>query len=786
MKQLLRTFYFSALSSLSFAAFASQPFNIPKVTESISVDGEMNEAVWQNAVKVDMNIVTRPYDNTKSPIQTEAWLMTDDNKLYVGFIAKDPDPSQIRAFYRDRDKAWGDDIVGLKIDSFNDQRTAYRFLSNPLGAQIDGIENEVTKKESDAWDGIWDSKGKILEDGYVVEMALPFRMLNFVEQDGKQTWGIELVRFYPREQRLRLSNIRLERGNSCELCQLAEATGFEGAEQGNNLTITPALVLGKSETLEDDGWQEDESTEASLDVRWGITPDILLNATLNPDFSTVETDQAQLSVNNTFALFFDEKRPFFLDNAEYFDSFYNLVYTRNINAPNYGGKLTARQGDHQLGIFLTDDDSTNILVPGNRGSSIAEIDDESQAAVIRYRNNTSDKLTLGWISTLRQAEDYENAVHGIDGRYKLTDEDVFRLQTLHSETEYPDDLYEQFCDADNPEDCLPDNVSDCDLSQGCDTNEQVLRTNKNGKFSGNAVKFEYRHNSRYWDFNSRYEKQNAGFRGDLGFISRVDYNKFVFGGKRKWYGEQSDWWQQIDIYSDWDITHNDDGELLEKEFDISSTIYGPYESQLFLKYTNRDAVGVRIDKSNLDIDGNTTLFTENEYHVFAEVKPIAGLYLNTKLEFGDAIDFANNRLADRQLVRGTANYNINRHLEVKLRHTFVDLSADNAAIASNNVFRARLTDLRTTYQFNIQSFVRVSLIYSNISRNPDNYLYVDPDDIDRHSRDLSAEILYGYKINPQTVFYAGYSEHQDSTTTFSDLEKDDKSLFMKVSYAWQH
>ena len=106
------------------------------------------------------------------------------------------------------------------------------------------------------------------------------------------------------------------------------------------------------------------------------TPDILLNATINPDFSTVESDAAQLSINNSFALFNQEKRPFFLDNADFFESNHNLVYTRNINAPNVGAKVTARQGDHSIGLFVTDDDSTNFLLPGNLSSSIAEIDEK--------------------------------------------------------------------------------------------------------------------------------------------------------------------------------------------------------------------------------------------------------------------------------------------------------------------------------------------------------------------------------------------------------------------------
>lgn len=764
----------------SFWSFADiQTIDIPNISGEIAIDAVLDEPQWKQAKTVLIDTVTRPYDNLPSPIKTEALLMEDGGTFYLAFIAQDPDPSKIRAFYKDRDKSWGDDLVGIKIDTYNDQRTAYRFMVNPLGVQIDGIESEVTKKESDSWDGIWESKGRITENGYLVEMALPLRMLNFNEGLNGQTWGMELVRFYPREQNLRISNTRIERDNNCEICQMVSAKGFASAKQGNNLTITPSLVIGQNrEKDDDDKWQTDDNIEPSLDVRWGVTPDILLNATINPDFSTVETDNAQLNINNNFALFFEEKRPFFLDNADYFDSNYNLVYTRNINAPNYGAKLTGREGDHSFGVFLTDDDSTNILIPGNRNSSIAEIDDSSTAAAVRYRFNYDKDITLGWISTLRTAENYHNIVQGFDARARLNQFDVIKVQTLYSNTEYPDDLYEQFCDAEDLEDCKQENIKPCTI-ENCDVNEKVLRTQKDDDFSGNAFRAGYYHTGLNWNYRAEYQKQNEGFRGDLGFISRVDQNRYKVAAEHKWYAAPDLWWTQARIYSDWEIVHNDDGELIEKEFDVVAQVFAILNSRLRFQYSNRDKVGSRIDESSLAIDGNTALFTENEWSIFGEIKPISGLYLNARISIGDEIDYASNRLGDKALFRPTINWNVNEHLELRFKHTYKALDADN-----NNVFIARLTDFRATYQFGVQSFVRVSLIYNNTSRNPYNYPLSTPSDITASSKDLSSEILYAYKINPQTVFYLGYTENRDSESNFSEIEQNKRNIFMKFSYAW--
>ena len=756
---------------------------IPQISGDIVIDASLSEPQWRSAKKVLINNITRPYDNIPSPVHTEALLMESEGYFYLAFIAKDPDIKEIRAFLKDRDKSWGDDLVGIKIDTYNDQRSAYRFLVNPLGVQIDGIESEVTQKESDAWDGIWESAGKIIDDGFIVEMALPLRMLNFQESEGKQTWGIELLRYYPREERLRLSNIHLDRGNSCEICQIATASGFKGAKQGSNFTVTPSIVLGAAQERDDNNeWQDTNNTEASLDLRWGITPDWLLNATINPDFSTVESDNAQLNINNNFALFNREKRLFFLDNQDYFDSDYNLVYTRNINAPNYGAKLTGRENNHAFGLFITDDKNTNILIPGNRSSSVATIDGESKAAALRYRYSLNNDITLGWISTLRTAEDYSNSVNGIDARFRLNTEDVFKFQSLFSTTQYPNDLFKQFCNVDEEDEqarcATPENNDDCQFGD-CIYNENVLRTIKAESFTGNAFKAGYYHNDSNWYYRVTYDRQNAGFRGDLGFISRVDHNKFSVGGDRKWYAEPNKWWTQFKIYSDWDLIHNDNNELIEKEFDINAQLHARYSSYFRVGYTKRESVGSRLDKSKLAITDNSTLFTEHQFFIFAETKPMLGLYINANVTRGDKIDYRNNRLGKINRLSSNINWNINKHVEVKLKQTVRQLDAEG-----ENVFIARLTDLRTTYQFNVQSFLRLSVVFNNTSRNTSNYLYIAPEDINRHSKSLSSELLYAYKINPQTVFYLGYSDQHYSDETIQDLTQEQRSVFMKYSYAW--
>ncbi len=271
--------FFLWMAVFSVAAIAD--IQIPKTTDIISIDGDLSDAAWAQANKVQIEINSWPSENTPAPVATEALLLENGEYFYLAFKAKDPNPSQIRAFLKDRDDVWEDDLVGVKIDSYNDQKLAYQFFSNPLGVQADAIENEVTGDESDAWDGIWHSVGQLTSDGYQVEIAIPLRILNFNDKLTLQQWRIELVRFYPRDLKHRLSSNKIERINPCWICQMRVATGFSGAKQGSHFSVVPSLVTGASqqrdvtkETKSD--WQTEPNTEVSLDLKWGITPDINL------------------------------------------------------------------------------------------------------------------------------------------------------------------------------------------------------------------------------------------------------------------------------------------------------------------------------------------------------------------------------------------------------------------------------------------------------------------------------------------------------------------------------
>ena len=719
--------------------------NIPFSEGDVVLDGELDDKLWTKALLVDLNLVNSPWNNLPSPIKTTAKLIENGKFLYVSFIAIDPQPEKIQGFLTDRDDAWFHDLVGIKLDTHNNRRLNYEFFVNPYGVQNDATFNEITGKANSSWDGLWYAFGKKTPQGYQVEIAIPYNILNFKSDGQEKKWAIELVRTYPRDTKLRISHVPLNRDNPCWLCQYPEAIGFEKAEVGQNLRITPAITAISNEmrnVYANDDWHAGNDIEAGLDVRWGINANNLLNATINPDFSTVESDSGQLNVNTNFSLFYEEKRAFFLDNSDYFSSDFNLVYTRNIADPDYGAKLTGRSDKHSYGIFTTNDTETNILLPGNINSSLTTLAKESNLGVLRYRYDYDEEISVGTITTLRTADDYHNYVFGIDARYRLSDSNAIKAQFLNSDTLYPDQV------------------------------DDFFKPNNNS-FTDQAYKVNFVHNSEYWLVDIDHRNIGESFRADLGFMPRADIKTDDILVKRTFYAEQESLWQEAAIGAEWKIVHNTNNELIKRELSASFNIDGPLQSKLELDYVHAEKVGLRYDDSISDIDSNTTLFNEDQFKLYATAYVNNRTYVSLDLTLGDKIDYANDRLGDLAQVAGNITVFITDHLEFDFYQTYSKLDAKHETGIEKNVYVAKISELRLAYQFDVRSYLKLSMIYSDIDRNQGD-----------KTKDLSTQLIYAYKINPQTVFFLGYSDNSFQDNDLTKLERSQRTFFTKISYAW--
>lgn len=720
-------------------------YEIPRINSVPQIDGEVTIEEWAQATRVLINIETDPAENVPTAIRAEALIMEDGDTLYVAFIAQDPDISQIRAFYSDRDLLWDDDRIGIVLDTFNDERRAYEFWVNPLGVQADAIYDDINRRGDDSWNAIWDSAGRITLDGYETEMAIPLKQLRFSPSDTTQTWGVDFVRQFPRDRENRIANNPLDRDVSCYLCQLRKLEGLANLESSRNLEIIPSLTASSVHTRgrELGAWEKPGADpDAGVNVRWGMTQDVYLNATLNPDFSQVEADSPQLAINNTFSLFFPERRTFFLDGADYFDTFQNLVYTRNIADPDYGLKLTGKSGRHTYGVLTANDQTTGFIVPGALGSSTVRLVDpdlidgavESDINIGRYRMDLFENSAVGLVVTDRRADQlgYSNSVISLDTVLRPTNADTITVQGVYSRTKNPQQVQQSF-------------------------NRDALQT-------GDSLRVEYRHVDAEWDWRVSYDDIGEDFRADLGFVNRTDYKKIITTLGRTWRADGSSLLSRFRIAIDYDRTEDQSGKEIEEELEFFVNMNGPAQSYLNALFGGSKTYW------------NGAYFDEQFNQVSAGFSPLPNLGLGATLRIEDIVDFANTRLGQSNRLSPFIRLQLGRHLQLNLSHTHQQFNVDGGRL-----FTANLSDLRTTYQFDAKSFLRFTLQYNDRERDRSLYLR----DVQRQSADLTAQLLYSYRFTAATRFFVGYSDASFQDDRYDTLEPIGRSLFAKFTYAWQ-
>jgi hypothetical protein len=708
---------------------------VPRVSAPVLVDGILDESVWQDALVIPLDYEVRPGENIPPPVRTDVLLAYSLEHLYIGFRAYDPDPSSIRACITDRDCMFDDDWVAVVLDMFNDERRCVEFFTNPLGVQGDGIE---TPDGSDvAWDAIWDSAGRITDEGYVTEMAVPFSSLRFQRIEGDQVWGFDAVRSYPRLVRHHIGAFPRDRNNNCYLCQAIKLLGFAGAKPGKNLELDPTLSALTTQEREDfpgGGFVERESKfDPGLTLSWGITPNLTLNATVNPDFSQVEADAVQLDINTQWALYYDEKRPFFLECADFFKTRLDVVHTRTLADPRWGVKMTGKEGGNTLGVFVVQDEVTNLLFPGPQSSDDTSLDMNSTSSVLRYARDLGGSSTLGLLVTDREADGYYNRVVGVDGDVVLTAMDRLRVQVLGAWTSYPDDVASAF---------------------GQERNE----------IRGMASDVFYLRDTRSWDWYGVYRDVQADFRADLGYKPQVDFRYMEVGWGHTWNNDPDQWYNMLNVGSGYQLEEDHGGHLLQRAFTSWFDYSGPLDSSF-----NLDCRFGRRRYKGLDFD-------DTYVHFDTYLNPFGSISMGTCTLIGDQIDYDNVRPGKRVRFRPWVDYRFGRHLTLQFNHTYERLNVEDLRL-----FTALITQLRAVYQFNRRTFLRAVLQNSDYRYEPG--LYAPDSGVNEKERLLFSQFLFSYKINPQTVLFLGYSDNYVGDQDIA-LTQSERTFFVKIGYAW--
>jgi hypothetical protein len=712
-----------------------EPKTVPRVESEIKIDGVMDEEAWKSALKFEPSVEISPGENTDAPVHTEVFLLYDNSNFYAAFHAYVPDTSAIRARYSDRDKMWSDDWVAIVLDTFSDKRHVYNFVVNPFGVQGDSIES-IAGSTNLNWDSIWESKGRIVDDGYIVEIAIPFTSLHIPRKKGAQVWGFDATRSYPRNLPHYIGLFPRPRNYNCYTCLMERISGdFASRKRPKKIEIDPSLSV--VDTRERENFTEgkfvktDSKLYPGVSARWKFTPNMILNATVNPDFSHVEADAAKLDINTRFSLYYPEKRPFFLEGATIFETRMPVVYTRALADPVWGLKVTGKEGPHNIGFYSVQDSITNILIPGSYGNDFTSLDMNTQGSVLRYRLDIGKVSAIGAVITDREGKDYFNRVVGIDSYLRISDRKEARLLLLGSQTRYPGAVAAEF-------------------GQSDDT------------FSGTAMELFFRHTSPRFIYYGIYQQATPDFRADMGFLPQVGYRHLTGGMVYFWYRNPGHWFTVINVFPSFEYEKDFDDNLIYKILKFKVNYTGPSQSDL--------SIEGRIGKRSLLGE----IFDTSQAEVNFSIQPSGPLYLTFNGIYGNEIDYNNVRQGKVLMLSPGFNYKLGKHVSVNFSHIFERFEVDEGRL-----YTAHVSNMKLIYQFSERAFLRAILQYKNYDFNSENYLF----SIDPEYQHFFTQFLFSYKLNPRTMLFLGYSD-DNYGYSFVPLTRTNRTLFLKIGYAF--
>ena len=653
-----------------------------------------------------------PEDGAPVTEDTSAYIGYSSLDLYLAFVCRDKDPTLIRAHLTPRDEIYDDDKVEVTLDTFDDHRRGLLFQTNPLGIQADAAWSEDNGQPDFSFDTVWDTWGRRTSFGYVVLMRIPFQSLRFrhADEGDPQVWGLVLRRWISHASE-RAYWPRISRQIAGRLTQDAPIQGFADVQRGHNIQLIP-YVLGQSYRKLDDRNplaptfdQKLAQGTAGIDAKIVLHDSLVLDATLNPDFSQVNVDDPA-SPNQRFQPFFYEQRPFFIENASYFSTPINLFYTLNIVSPQFGARLSGKQGPWAVGLLATDDRSPGQAVaPGNPA-----FNSRGHFYVTRVAHDIGPFSSAGVLYTDREYQNSFNRLGGIDYRYRFHKQWTLTGQAVTSAT----------------------------------------RNLDNSTQSGNTYKQNLNFTGENLFFSATYNDTAKGFNDAAGFFRRPDireahtYTTYTWRPNGKYLLAHGPLFY---VEQDWDHT----GLALDS---VSHLSYN------FL-FNRRTSISPYLAVSNdrLRPSDYSNLHANVEYR-----SQVAGLYLSSspiaQLAFsltgytGQTVNYnppANQPPDPVDVESVNANIEVKpfTQLDLQNRYEFDRFrNPGNPLIAYDN----NLIVSRWNLQFNRALAVRLIGVYQSTLPNA---AYTDQ----QNTKDLFANALISYVPHPGTAIYLGYTSN---------------------------
>lgn len=756
---------------------------VPTVERPLIVlDGRLDEPDWEQAVLLCNFTQFQPVEGAPASQPTEVLVLLSPEALYFGVRAFDERPDGIRAALRERDNVTDfDDYILILLDTFHDQRRAYALAANPLGVQEDGLWIEGAPRTRQgrghpidkSLDFIWESEGRIHPWGYALEIRIPFKSLRFPDLP-LQRWGLNI------ERRIQRTGFQetwapLTRDQANLLALSGTLDGLRGLRSGLFLEANPALTALRTGRREPERLafvKEDPKGELGLNLTYGLTSDLTLDATLNPDFSQVEADASQITANERFAIRLPEKRPFFLEGADRFALPVPLVFTRTVLNPEAGLKVSGKQGAWSVGVLAALDKPSTT-------------DGEAAVAMVRLRRDLGESSTVGVVYTERaRRQGGHNRVAGADLRWVLGRRHTLQVLAAASDTRTT-------------------------MAGGAGESGVARR--------GSLLFGEIQRSGRDLSWGVTVEGISPGFRAESGFVPRTGDTRIRLEAQRNRFGSPGAFIERtgLSLEAEGFWSHEDfrSGRgRKESEIQLGGNVTLRGRTTLFLTALWGDFFPKPEDYEGLFVDqgpGERPFPFRPPLSRFRGLPGIrAFLFYSGWDRLRGTARFTVRRapLFDRTLgvplesaAASTLDLTLNlvphRALttEVKLLRESIRRTSDGRRLSVSLIPRVRLQ-----YQFTKALFVRALGEYTRQERAP-------PQDPSRGSpllfcegelcqprpglaeNRLSGQALVGYQPTPGTVFFLGYSRSdQDSgPLRFTGLQVQEDGLFVKVSYRFR-
>jgi hypothetical protein len=682
-------------------------------------------------LRVDGFLQRQPGDLVPSSQPTEAFLSYDATNLYVVFVCRASDPSRLRARMSRRESVFSDDFVAVMLDTFDDHQRAYMFFSNPLGIQADGITTDGQGDDM-SFETVWQSHGRLTSFGYVVSFVIPFKSLRFPSGEGK-SWGIALMRGIPiNNEQTFWPGITNTIGGFA--AQFADASGISGVSPGRNIQLIPYGTFTGARFLDDEAFQKKADGRAGLDAKIVAHDAITFDLTANPDFSQVESDEPQVTINQRFEVFFPERRPFFLENAGYFQTPINLFFSRRIGDPQLGARATGKLGGWAAGALVIDDRAPGHAVEPQD----PQYGDRAGNAVVRARREIGES-GFGALLTTREFGSTYNRVASADSRLKINSRIFVDGQAVVSDTQTDDGTR------------LRDSAYSASL-------------NRSGR------KLSYTFN--YLDI-------GPDFRSSLGFVQRTDIRQAAEFASLRWrpkngpvqsFGPNSfvqATWDRSGILQDWTVRY-------------------PFEVQ----FKGQSGVFVRRVESMERFEGIE--FREHENLVNYFTSRISWLDFSINYLTGARPNFypgpgLDPFLANFRDVYLSTTFRPSAGLLLDETYIYSHLATRPETGIRATIFDNHIARSRVNYQVNRELSFRAILDYNGVLSNPDLVA------LDR-TKHLTFDLLMTYLVHPGTAVYVGYTDGYDNITlepsgtrtfTRSPSTSTGRQFFVKTSYLFR-